>query len=302
MKNRFKLLVILFVIMICNEMKAQEFYVRAGGGFITEIGKTEFNNADPNGITGIEQSTDVTVSADGSSVEVKALQGTLGAGFKFNVTGGYMFNKYLGAELGLNYFIGDDVLVGRLSSPNVFSEEIASIKGFDAVPAILLTPGFEKINPYARIGMIITVSGNLDIKTNVTQYNGGGQGTDIVVNAESEVTPKFSAGFLGAVGVTYPVSKKIDLFGELEFKNFSIKSKSAEITSYKTTAVTNGQSTLVPGEQLEDLTVSESHFEFTDSYTQSTTTAPNENEPTKVPTQYLNMGGFGVNIGIRFAF
>lgn len=284
-----------------TKSNAQEFYIRGGVGFVAESGKTEFNNADPNGLTGIQQSTDITVGADGVA-RVKSLNGTLGGGVKYNLTGGYMFNQFIGAELGFNYFSGSDKTIGKLTSPGVQSEEIARIRGLDVVPAIYLTPGFAKLNPYARIGAIMTAAGKLDIETNVNQTNGGGEGTDIRVRAKSEVESKFSVGFVGALGVTYPIGPKMQVFGEVEFKNFSIKSKSAEIVEYETTAVTNGQAVLVPGQQLADLPVYEKKFIFEDNFSQSTTTPPDENQPRKIPTQFVNTGGIGVNVGIRYSF
>ena len=228
--------IILLVAMIVTGLNAQAqdqdlqqskgFYLRAGGGFIAQSGKTEFNNADPNGITMIQQSTDVSI--DGSTINVKALNGTLGGGFKFNITGGYMFNDYVGAELGINYFNGSEETIGKFTSPQLISEETAYIRGVDLMPAIYLTPNFKKLNPYARVGLVMTGGGKLHIETNVRQIDGGGQGTDIVVNAKTEVKSKFSTGFAGAAGVTYPIGDKLSLFGEVEFRNFSIKSKSRQ--------------------------------------------------------------------------
>lgn len=280
---------------------AQEFYIRAGAGFIAESGKTEFNNADPNGITNIKQSTDITVGADGVA-HVKSLNGTLGEGVKYNFTGGYMFNKYVGAEVGLNYFSGSDKTIGKFTSPQLQSKEVAYIRGLDITPAIYLTPGFSKLNPYGRFGLIFTGAGKLNIETSVNQTNGGGAGTDIHVEAESEVKSKFSTGFIGALGLTYPIGKNLHIFGEVEFKNFSIKSKSAEIVKYETTAVTGGQSTLVPGQQLADLTISQKQFIFSDNYSQSTVTPADKNAPTRIPTQFVNTSGIGVNLGIRYSF
>ncbi|WP_166964195.1 outer membrane beta-barrel protein [Yeosuana marina] len=282
-----------------EEQKSSGFYLRAGGGIIAQSGKTEFNNADPNGITMIQQSTDI--STDGSTVKVKSLNGTLGAGYKFNITGGYMFNPYLGAELGINYFNGSKETIGKFTSPQLVSEEIAYIRGgVDLMPAIYITPAFKKVNPYARIGVIMTASGTLNIETNVKQIDGGGSGTDILVNAKSEVKSKFSTGFAGAFGVTYPINNKLSLFGEVEFKNFSVKSKSASIKEYVTKAVTGNQSQLVPGQQLADLPTSEKEFLFTDNYTQSATTPVPQNEPRKIPTQFVNISGAGINIGIKY--
>ena len=280
---------------------SQKFYIRISAGYSFESGKTEFNNADPNGLTGIMQSTDVTVNADGSSVNVKSLNGTAGAGVKANITAGYMFNPYIGAELGISYFHGDKTMIGRLRSPQVISEENTYLRGFDVAPGIFLTPNFKTINPYARMGLIIPVAGNLIIETMARKPNGAGAGTDLMVAAKSEVTAQFSVGYFGALGVNYPVTDNVSIFGEVEIKNLSIKSKSAEITEYATTAITNGQSQLVPGQQLADLPIYEKQFDFTDAYDQSTTTPPNQNAPRKIPTQSVNASGIGINVGVRFA-
>jgi len=290
---------LLAALATCNKANAQEFYVRGGLGLVTESGKTEFNNADPNGLTMIQQSTDVTVGADGST-RVKSLAGTLGGGFKANITAGYMFNPYIGAEIGFNYFDGSEKTIGKLTSPLLQSEEVAYLRGLDIMPAIYLTPAFAKLNPYARIGLLIPAAGKLHIETSANATNAGGPGTDIKIAAETEVESKFSVGFAGAIGVTYPIAPKLQVFGEIEFKNLSIKSKSAEIKKYETTAVTGGNSVLVPGQQLEDLPMNEKKFEFEDSYDESENDDPDA--PRKIPTQFVNASGVGINIGLRYSF
>ena len=298
MKKVSLLICTLFMALTGAKSHAQEFYIRGGVGYVTESGKTEFNNADPNGLTMIQQSTDITINPDGSA-RIKSLSGTLGGGFKANITAGYMFNPYVGAEVGFNYFSGYDKTIGKFTSPQLQSEEIAYLRGLDIVPAIYLTPAFSKLNPYARIGLIIPAAGKLHIETTASQTDGGGAGTDIHINAESEVESKFSVGFVGAVGVTYPIGPKLQVFGELEFKNLSIKSKSAEITKYETTAVTDGNAVLVPGQQLADLPVNEKKFIFSDTFTQG---PPDPNSPRRIPTQYVNASGVGINVGIRYSF
>jgi len=301
MKKLISITVIILLFSFTSKIMAQSWYVRSGGGYSGEFAKTEFNNTDPNGITGIEQSTAVTVNDDGT-ISVEALNGTVGAGYKFFVAGGYMFNNYLGAELGMNYFNGDATTVGQLTTSQVQSKVTTAIKGFDLNPGIYLTPAFAKLNPYVRAGLLLTVGGNLTIDTNVKQIDGGGEGTDILVHAESEVKSRFSVGYTGAFGVSYPINENFSLFGEMEFKSFTIKSKSAEIKEYSTLAETNGQTVLVMGQQLEDLPRSEKEFEFSDNYTQSSTEAPDENEVRKIPTQFVNASGLGFNIGIRYLF
>lgn len=126
---------------VSTKTMAQEFYVRGGGGYSMESGGTEFNNADPNGLTKIQQSTDIRVNPDGTQ-RIKSLNGTLGSGFKANLTLGYMFNPYIGAEIGFNYFTGDEKTIGKLSSPLMQSEAKAHLKGLDLMPAIYITPAF----------------------------------------------------------------------------------------------------------------------------------------------------------------
>lgn len=277
---------------------SQEFYIRGGVGYSMENASTEFNNADPNGLTMIRQSTDITVNPDGSA-RIKSLNGTLGSGFKGTVTFGYMFNQYVGAELGFNYFTGEEKTIGKLNSPLMQSEAKAYLEGLDVMPAIYLTPGFAKLNPYARLGFLIPVAGKLHIDSQAYAPDGGGEGIDINVKAKTEVESRFSVGFAGALGVSYPISPKLQIFGEVEMKSLSIKSKSAEIKEYETTAITRAGTSLVPGMQLADMPRNETHFEFEDSYTEG---AEDPTKARKIPTQYVNASGLGFNVGIRYSF
>ena len=284
-----------------NAAIAQEFYVRGGVGLHGESGKTEYNNADPNGLTNIQQSTDITVNADGTT-RVKALNGTLGSGFKGNLTVGYMFNKYVGGEIGFNYFDGDKKTIGKLSTPEINSSAVAYLRGLDISPSILITPGFDKLNPYARVGALITGAGKLTIESDVLALNAAGPGTDVKVHALTDVTAKFSVGFAGAVGATYPIGKNLSVFGEVEFKNFSIKSKSAEIKEYVTTGISaDGNTFLIPGQQLADLPQSEKNFNFSDEFSGSVL-GDDPNQARTIPTQYVNASGIGVNVGLRYSF
>ena len=288
------------ILMTSNSVIAQEFYVRGGVGLHGESGKTEYNNADPNGLTNIQQSTDVTINADGTT-RVKSLNGTLGSGFKGNLTAGYMFNKYVGAEISFNYFDGDKKTIGKLSTPEINSEAVAYLRGLDISPAILITPGFDKLNPYARVGALLTAAGKLTIESDVLAINAAGPDTDVKVEALTEVTAKFSVGFVGALGATYPIGKNLSVFGEVEFKNFSIKSKSAEIKEYVTTGISGGNTFLIPGQQLADLPQSEKNFNFSDDYN-GTVLGDDPNQARTIPTQFVNASGIGVNVGIRYSF
>ena len=276
----------------------QGLYFRAGAGYSFPSAKTGFSDADPNGLTGILPSTDITVGEDGSTANVKSLSGSLGAGLKATAVIGYMFNEYIGAELGLNYFRGKETLIGRLQAPDFRSQAVAYIRGADISPAIVITPGFEGINPYARLGLLLTVAGDLTIDTSIDRINVDNNGTDLLTRAQSEVMARFSAGYVAALGVLYPINDKISVFGEFEIKSFTIRSKEAEIKSFQTVGVNNGQSDLIRGGQLEDLSISQKKFIFEDEFSSSLDTN-DPDQPTVIPTEEVNASGAGFNFGIR---
>jgi hypothetical protein len=88
MKTIANSIIIFALTLVSFNAYSQDFYLRTSVDYTGETGNIEFNNANPNCITGIQQSTDI--STDGTTIIVKALTGTLGAGFKFNIIGGYM--------------------------------------------------------------------------------------------------------------------------------------------------------------------------------------------------------------------
>ncbi len=271
------------------------FYVRASGGYSFQASKTAFNDADPLGITGIEPSTDIRVNAIGET-RVQSLQGTVGGGYKLTLAGGYMFNLYIGAELGINYFNGTEELIGRLETPTFFSEVTTQIEGFDITPAIVLTPGLAGLNPYARIGLFLTATGDLKLNTYVRDDNFQDTSVPVEIRAESEVQPQFSIGYLGALGALYPINEQISIMAEVEIKSFTLKSNEAKIISYRTTS----QGEEVPGQQLADLPIRDKQFDFSDDFVESEN--PDPNEPRTLPTQFVNANGIGFNLGLWYKF
>ncbi|MDX1666522.1 MAG: outer membrane beta-barrel protein, partial [Saprospiraceae bacterium] len=280
-------------------LEAQGFYVRAGGGYAWEAMTNQFNNADPNELTMITPSTETRVSSDGSTLTIEKIHGTLGEGYRYSGTVGYMVHSFIGLELEVTYFKGTETLIGSFDGPGFQSESTSSIEGFDAMPAVILTPGLEKLNPYARIGLLLTVAGDQEINTTVFEANGAGPGTDLRIGAEAEVESEFSVGYAAALGATYPLSDRLSLFGEAKFIAFTIESESASLEEFTTLAEMGGQAQPVPGQQLEDLPVSRKEFVFDDIIRQPAQGSPPPNEPRVLPSQRVNASSIGFNLGIR---
>jgi hypothetical protein len=83
--------------LAATTVTAQNFYLKAGAGYIFPASSAAYNNADPNGLTSIPPSTSISISADGSNATIKSLNGSLGTGYKFGLAGGYQFTKHIAA-------------------------------------------------------------------------------------------------------------------------------------------------------------------------------------------------------------
>jgi len=287
--------------VVPEQTRFKKFYVRAAFGFLGEANKTAFNDADVTGRTSIRPSTDISVNDDGTE-NVTALFGTLGSGARYNFTIGYRFNNYIGIEIAASYNQGEEKLLGRYNGPddlgiNTFSEEFGQLSFLDLAPMIVLSPGFSKLNPYTRVGVSIPITGQYEVNTTVDKTNIFGL-ADIFAKGKAEIEGKFSLGFIGAAGLTYPLTSYLNVFGELEFKSLHTNGKTVTITEFETKSVFLGQTTLVEGEQLEDRTFSENNYVFSDQY--ETNTDPNE--ATKIPNQASNVSSLGLNLGLSFRF
>jgi hypothetical protein len=88
------------------------------------------------------------------------------------------------------------------------------------------------------------------------------------------------------------------VFAEAEYKSFSIGSKSASITDYTTTITSNGQTSLVVGQQLADLPAYKKNFNFADNFQQAVSGSVDLTQPRTLPTQKVNLSGIGINVGL----
>ncbi len=114
--------------------------------------------------------------------ESKAVALTLGDGINIGANLGYMLNKNLGFELGVNYLLGGKIKSSFTSYNGDYSNDESASKMIQIKPTLVFRAGFEKINPYAKIGMLIgsgkitnTQSGkkSSDTYTQTREFSGG---------------------------------------------------------------------------------------------------------------------------------
>ena len=196
-------------------------------------------------VNGQLPNTDVYAPNGTTLISRKTNTGSFGEGFRAGVSAGYRFTPRLGVEMAFNYFTSKDKTmvktVNRLvgAGPTfVTGKAEGKIAAFDLAPAIVLFLGEVKgFEPYTKVGVIVPVHGELTIETNRTYTNPAG-----TTNTYSKdvVKPNPTVGFMAALGTSYKLAKNISIFGELEYRNFTVHGKSKETEVY----IENGNFTI----------------------------------------------------------
>lgn len=235
MKKHLLIIALLFLsclVMAQNEQEKgpKKFYIRIGlgGGVSTS--------------SSFDLLYDFSTSGSSKSVSVHPVG--IGNGFNGSAAFGYMFSKYLGVEVSVSEFLGlpteGDSVVHLMGA----SQASVRIRGYmlSVTPAVVISAGLEKINPYARFGLLV---GALPVIT--TKYLEENNTTNPTTS--KEITNKYyggvSLGYSAAGGVTFNLSRLISFFVELQFSHSTWSPDRSEVTAY----TVNGEdklSTLLP--------------------------------------------------------
>ena len=308
--------------------KTHGFYMKIAGGYFFSVSNGQFPNVGPypphDTRSSINTSTGVsTVISD------KVLTGSYGAGARGGLSFGWNFNQYIGVEGTFNYFT---------SSKNLMTKQVTVAEGtstvlgqveshgyvhaVDFAPSIVMSPGFSKINPYVRFGVVVPLWGRLNIETAASQ-TGHPAGTPAYIVSQTAITrheqikPNVTIGFQGALGLTFPLCHRFDLFVEAEYRNVPVYGKTKEVTAYdENTNISNSQ-TGAPAATpihrgLGDLSHAERYTDYVTTLDASSNTptgtsgaTTNYKDNTKASNDlksYINIGGLGANVGVKFKF
>lgn len=249
---------------------AQGTYVNINAGYGLNMGSQN--------IDGFSNYTSGTNSVTYEQVNV-----SLGKGLNVGAAFGYMFNKNIGAELGISYLLGgkskakDDYTGGT-------TDYTVSAKMLRINPSIVIASGFDGVNPYMKFGLVIG-SGSA-----MYEYNDNDAG-DIEIT-KMKVNGGLAIGLNAGVGALYNLNDKMALFGEINMINMSYAPTKGEVTE----ATYNGV------DMLPNMTTSEKEIEFVDSYTYSYVNPPADSQPSEELKHKLPFGSFGFNFGLRIGF
>jgi hypothetical protein len=308
--------------------KEKGFYLKAAGSYFFSVTPGQFPNVGPYEPKEVFQTVNPVTGAT-TITSQKILTGSYGAGTRAGISGGYNFNRYIAVELAGNYFHSKQNLmthqVTTIQGTSTKAGEVTShghVNALDVAPSLVISPGFQgKWNPYMRFGVVVPVWGRLIIETEGYRLSSvTGQPTlsaQTNIQRKEEITPNATIGFQGALGVTYKAGNRLSLFLETEYKNIPVAGKSKEVTEYNevTNVIsnTNGSTVSTSSRNLDGLSTAERYTTYHTTIDQNSNTPTGTTDPTH-PTQtqykdntkpaddlrsYINIGGLGLNLGIR---
>jgi opacity protein-like surface antigen len=269
-------MVVLAVCMMAGTLNAQKMYIRGGLG----------------GGVGLKQYVlnvwaDETATATTDNYVVKSLG--LGGGFNVNAAFGYKFSDYVGIEFGINEFIGMGKKVNgsRTGTTNDFtSEDKISGMMLQVVPAVVISPNLEKVNPYARLGMIIGVLPSIVVNSSKTSTSGGVSRATTITESKQKLHGGLALGFTAAAGASFNLSDKLALYGEFVFNGITYAPSKRIYKTYTVDGV----------DKLANMTTKEKEMEFVKKY-DADENIP-DGSPDKAPKVSFNFSNVELNIGV----
>lgn len=225
------------------------------------------------------------------------VEGSLGKGLNYSASIGYMFKKNIGIEIAGSYLSGaineeqtenSDVISTTLANGTIvsyvyntyFSARINSTM-YSLKPSIILASGFEKIDPYVKLGVIIGKP--------VIEINQESRYSDTIIRKEI-LYGDIAFGLTAAVGTDFNINKTISLFAEINMINLSYSPAKGKLLEY-----------YINGEDM--LPITPTHYkrtEYLDSYTDYGTWINDEPRQTLKQKELFN--SVGLNIGVKINF
>lgn len=158
------------------------------------------------------------------------------AGFNSRLGVGYMFSGHVGVELsGIAILAPKHYAVNEVNVPSPAGSELvdATVKNYAQlpifmVPAIVYSTGGKKFSGYARAGLALPLSSNVEREEN-NVHQTANESTEYL---KEEFKMNFGMGIAGAMGVSYKVADNASIWLEGNFLMLSLYVKSEKVVTH----------------------------------------------------------------------
>jgi len=291
--------------------KPETWYFKIGGSYFNQTASTEFPTVGGNA------PLDKTY-VGGKLVSEKSITGSFGQGFRTGITAGYRFNTRLGVEVGVNYYTSNDKTMAQTTSDlpitpaGVYSfKSVGQITAFDVAPALVLFLGEHKgFEPYTKVGILVPIHGDLEITSDAyapIAFNPT-TGAPVAfgnVHSVDKVKPNPTIGFSAVMGTSYKLGKHISVFGELEYRNFTVHGKTKETTEF----TVNGNDALATRTTAQRYTIYRDRLDVNsnnplfnpNTATPDTKDTTRPNDKMDELSSYVGISGLGLTLGLKYS-
>jgi len=264
--KRLKFVLVFVISLFTNTVFAQGAYLDFNAGYGFSISSQNLVN--------FYNSTEIADSYNAEQVDI-----SLGKGINAGATFGYMFNKNIGAELGISYLFGSETNA-KNKYLDATTDYAISAKMLRFSPAIIISAGLEVLNPYAKFGLVMGM-GSMNYEFKNADIN--------VITQNIKFDGGLAWGLSAGVGVLYNLNENMALFGEINMINMSYAPTKGEIT----------EATLNGIDQLPSYSTREREIEFVDSYSGDFNNPALDSEPSRGLKQKFPFSSVGINFGMR---
>ncbi|MEI7663617.1 MAG: hypothetical protein WCK34_15520 [Bacteroidota bacterium] len=213
----------------------------------------------------------------------------LGGGLNANLAFGFMMSKYIGFDIGFNTFVGLSKTANYSSSSGGGSSSAeAKVSGMmvQIVPAIVITPGLEKINPYARIGLIVAPLSKV-VEKGTSNSSGSVYKSTSSSSSAVKLYGGLAVGFTAAGGADFNLGKRIAIYAELVYNGITYAPSKGKYTEMTINGV----------DKLPSATTKQKEWTFEKEFN-SNETIP-DGSPNKQAKISFNFSNVELNAGIK---
>ena len=209
-----------------------------------------------------------------------------GKGANFGLDLGYMFNKNIGAELGLDYLMGSKTEVTEKWTDGELEKYELYGKMLLIQPKIVVKANPATVTPYAKFGAVIGAMPKVNQDYTDTWSNN-------TYKEVYEMEGGTAIGVTGALGIDYALNQNMSIYTELRSMALAYSPKKGTYTE----ANYNGTNQLNEdyGWQYDDI-----HYEYVDQVNPGDNSG--NSSATKLTKESLPFSNFGLNVGFKYSF
>lgn len=282
-----KKLIILSTLIACSSMSMAQLYVSAKGGYGLGMSprSTSNENTDPSG---------TITTSKGPAIG-------MGAGLTGGLTLGYLFNQYMGVEVGAHYYGGALTVLEQTDPPSTASSSYTSeykqsFKGMSIAlsPAFVLKTDYDVVNVFTAMGPVVGLASAFQRELSLTHQQLTAPNTykEQTVKQQTEYTGGLCFGVRGTIGLELLLTEKLALLADVTYMGLNYSPNKSVITRYEV----DGK------DQLASMTTRDKETEYVDSYS-TMGNAQDPNAPRKsTPNSVMPFTNTAVNIGFRIYF